>query len=419
MATFPRTLLASTVLALIVLVALGAFAAPAARATAGAPASAPPLTPPKAWILADATSGIVLDAGNDRTPLPPASLTKLLTAVIAAQTLLPTDGVPVSARAAGEPARKIGMKQGEVWPFRDALYALLLSSANDAAAAIGERIGGSLENFAAMMADAGHHLGLADNPVLQDPAGLDDNFSVAGGNMISARDIAILARAALAQPLVAAAMRTPIYRFTGPDGFHHRLTNHIYSFLTTYPGAIGLKPGYTQKAGYGIALAAERNGRTLIAVVLDAPNPTANATALLDHGFALAAGAAGTGDVLPTVQLAAGPAAAPSGTNAASSAAPAPLARPSAAAPAKQRRGAGFASPTAMTIVAILVLIPAGIAVAARRRVVRRRRQRRSALRRAVAEGRVTPLHQRARATIQAGTAAEDWPDERLGRGRR
>ena len=402
----------------------GGFGAPAARA-AGSTSSAPP--PPKSWILVDATSGVVLDAGNDRTPLPPASLTKLLTAVIAAQTLFPTDGVAVSARAAGEPARKIGMKQGEVWPFRDALYALLLSSANDAAAAIGERIGGNLENFATMMGDAGRHLGLADSPVLQDPAGLDDNFSVAGGNMISARDIAILARAALAQPEVAAAMRTPIYSFTGPDGFHHRLTNHLYSFLTTYPGAIGLKPGYTQKAGYGVALAAQRNGRTLVAIVLDAPNPTASATALLDRGFAMLPGAAGTGDVLPAVQLPDGPAAAAQGTDGAPAAGPAAAAGVGTPAPSgqakattattKHHRDASF---TGLALVVTLLLAPVVLVIAARRRAIRRRRARRLAFRRAVAEGRVTPLRARpsARSTAPAPTRTQayEWPDERLGR---
>jgi D-alanyl-D-alanine carboxypeptidase (penicillin-binding protein 5/6) len=343
------------------------------------------IPPPKAWILVDATTGAVLDQGNDRTPLPPASLTKLLTAVIAAQTLQPSDTMTVSARAAGEPARKIGMKQGEVWTFQDALYCLLLSSANDAAAAIGERIAGTLEDFAAIMAAAGAHLGLADSPVLQDPAGLDDSFSVGGGNLLSARDIAIIARAALAQPLVASVVSTDQYAFIGPDGAHHHLTNHIASFLRTYPGAIGLKPGFTSKAGNGLALAARRNGRTLISVVLDAPDTTASATALLDEGFALPAGATGTGDVLPAVHLPA---------NALTPAAAA-TASQAAAVPAPPVHHGGHGGTDWLEIGAVLVLIggPLVLAVMARRREVRRRRQRRLAARRAaMASGRVVPL---------------------------
>jgi D-alanyl-D-alanine carboxypeptidase len=306
--------------------------------------------------------------------MPPASLTKLLTAVIAAQTLRPTDTMTVSVRAAGEPARKIGMKAGEVWTFQDALYCLMLSSANDAAAAIGERIGGSLENFAAIMTAAGHNLGLADSPVLQDPAGLDDNFSVAGGNLLSARDLAIIARAALAQPSVAAAVGTPRYSFVGPDGAHHRLTNHIYSFLTTYPGAIGLKPGLTQRAGPGLALAARRNGRTLIAIVLDAPDTSASAIGLLDKGFAMPADALGTGDALPPVRLPP------------NALAPAPGAAPAAAAPAvvspTPNISHGSASPIRTGGVIVLILGPCALAIMARRREIRMRKARRLAGRR-------------------------------------
>ena len=352
---------------------------PAVRTTA--PVVIPP---PKAWILVDASSGAVLDAGNDRTPLPPASLTKLLTAVIAAQTLQPSDVMTVSARAAGEPARKIGMKAGEVWTFRDALYCLMLSSANDAAAAIGERIGGTLENFAAIMASAGTHLGLADNPVLQDPAGLDDSFSVGGGNLLSARDLAIVARAALAQPTVASVVSTDQYSFVGPDGAHHHLTNHIASYLRSYPGAIGLKPGFTSKAGNGLALAARRDGRTLISVVLDAPDTSASAIGLLDKGFAMPAGAAGTGDTLPAINLPANaitPAAAIAATNAA--AAPPPVVH--------------HAAPSGINWLEVgggVVLLggPFILAITARRREVRRRRARRLAARQAAIANGAIPL---------------------------
>jgi D-alanyl-D-alanine carboxypeptidase (penicillin-binding protein 5/6) len=331
------------------------------------------IPPPKAWVLVDAGNGTVLDAGNDREPLPPASLTKLLTAVIAAQSLQPSDTMTVSARAAGEPARKIGMKAGEVWTFQDALYCLMLSSANDAAAAIGERIGGTLENFAVIMATAGRTLGLADRPVLQDPAGLDDNFSVAGGNLVSARDLAIVARAALAQPFVASVVSTPRYSFVGPDGAHHRLTNHIYSFLTTYPGAIGLKPGFTQRAGSGLALAARRDGRTLIAIVLDAPDTTASAVRLLDEGFGLPPGAPGTGDVLPNVKLPSNP------LIPVNSAAPAAAASP--VVPPRPSPSHHGTDPVEVAGVVALVLAPFALIIAARRRQVRLRRARRLAAR--------------------------------------
>ena len=293
---------------------------PARAVTAGVvPAAAP--ARPKAWILVDADRGVVLDAGNEHEPLPPASLTKLLTALVAASKLTPTDTMTVSARAAGEPAHKISMQEGQVWNFQDALYSLLLSSANDAAAAIGERVSGSLEEFSLAMQKAGTQLGLQDSPVLHDPAGLDDNFSVDGGNLLSARDLAIVMRAVLNQPLLAQVDATPVYEFTGPDGVHHKLGNHN-QLLRTYPGTVGGKTGYTSKSGQDLVAAARRNGRTMIAVVMGAPNLWKNTTDLLDQGFASPVDSTGTGDVLPAVRLPADdppPAAAP---------APAPAAAP-------------------------------------------------------------------------------------------
>lgn len=264
-----------------------------------APATVAPPAQPRAWIVVDAATGAVLDAHDERMPMPPASLTKLLTALIAVDHLTPADTLTVSDRAAGEPATKINMKPGQVWTFQDALYSLLLSSANDAAVAIGERVGGSLEAFSGQLRQAGTVLGLQDAPILADPAGLDDNFSVNGGNVISARDLAIIGRAVLAQPLLAQVVATKVYSFVGPDGAHHRLGNHN-KLLTMYPGAIGLKTGYTSKAGEDLISAARRGNRTILAVVLGAPNLYKDTATLLDRGFAMAAPAAGA-DVLPVV----------------------------------------------------------------------------------------------------------------------
>jgi D-alanyl-D-alanine carboxypeptidase (penicillin-binding protein 5/6) len=265
--------------------------------------TAPPLLPPKAWVLVDADTANVLDAGNDRTPLPPASLTKVITALAAIDSLAPgvTD-VPVSARAAAMPAAKISMKAGEVWKLDDTLHALMLSSANDAAVALAERVGGTVEGFQKIFAATAANLGFADNPVLNDPAGLDGPQGVEGGNLVSARDLAIAARALLAKPALAAIVATPIYRFTGPDGFHHRLTNHNYFFLSTYPGAIGVKTGYTNRAGHCLIAAAQRNGRTMLAVVMSSGNPTQAAKQLLDKGFATPVAAEPATDQLPSLQ---------------------------------------------------------------------------------------------------------------------
>ncbi|HEX2850242.1 MAG TPA: serine hydrolase [Acidimicrobiales bacterium] len=307
---FVGTLLAA---ALVVLGSVAAAAAPASAATVRsrrstttvprAPTSSTAPPPPAASILVDVASGRVLSASNEHQPLPPASLTKVITALVALDRLAPDAPVPVSDRAANSPAFFIGMKAGQVWPVQDALTSLLVSSANDAAVALAEASGGSLDGYSRDAEELGRHLGFADSPVIHDPAGLDDPiFSVDGGNRISARDLAIAARNLLAQPRLATLVASRTTAFTGPDGVGHKMRNHNWRFLDSYAGAIGVKTGYTRRAKQCHIVAATRDGRTLLAVILGAPgDPLPVSAALLDAGFAMPADAAGTGDVLPPV----------------------------------------------------------------------------------------------------------------------
>jgi serine-type D-Ala-D-Ala carboxypeptidase (penicillin-binding protein 5/6) len=277
--------------------AVVATSVPPAGAQATTPTT-PYSSPPKAYIVIDQATGAVLSASNERTPLPPASLTKILTALVTVAALGPTASVPISSVAAGMPARKLNMKAGQVWPVGDVLSSLLASSANDAGAALAERVSGSLEDFDLALRKLARHLQLADAPTLRDPSGLDDNFSVGGGNLISARDLAIAARAVLANDRLASIVATPVIRFTGPDGIPHRLTNHN-KMLTQYAGTIGMKTGFTRKAGRGLIAAATRNGRTQIAVLLNVGDTYGWAAQLLDAAFAQPI--PGTGDRLPAI----------------------------------------------------------------------------------------------------------------------
>jgi serine-type D-Ala-D-Ala carboxypeptidase (penicillin-binding protein 5/6) len=262
------------------------------------------MPPPKAWILVDVDTGNVIDAGNDHTPLPPASLTKVITA-LAVSNLAPDTPVTVSAQAAAAPADKIGLKQGQVWTADELFHALLISSANDAAIALAQQVGGSVAGFEPIFERTAVDLGMVDNPVLQDPAGLDGSEGVDGGNLVSARDLAIAGRALLADPYLAAIVATPVYSFEGPGNIGHRLTSHNYSFLATYTGAIGIKTGFTDRAGTCLMAAARVNGRTMLAVVMHSPNPTLQAKQLLNQGFATPVSAETTADQLPPVNLAA------------------------------------------------------------------------------------------------------------------
>ena len=289
--------------AAIALLAVDAQVASPTAAARGAdsPPAAAPATAARAWIVVDADTGAVVDASNERTPLSPASISKLFTA-LAAVAFLPDDAtIPVSELTAAAPPTKLNMLAGEVWTKSDALHALLMSSANDAAAAIGETISGSLEAFPERLADVAARLGLEDDPVLWDPAGLDNAASVAGGNRVSARDIAIAARAVLREPELAAIVARTEYRFVDPGGEPHVLRN-INKLLTRFPGAIGMKTGYTRRAGRCLVAAASRNGRTAIAVVLGATDTYGLSEALLAKALTAPPRQGTAGDVLPPVR---------------------------------------------------------------------------------------------------------------------
>jgi serine-type D-Ala-D-Ala carboxypeptidase (penicillin-binding protein 5/6) len=257
----------------------------------------PPPIPAKAFILVDADSGRVLDAQNEHEALPPASTQKLMTALVATEKLSRDAVFAVGTTPTAQPAMRIGMRLGESWSFGPALHALLMVSANDAAYALAEAASGSLANFAADMNVAAARYGMKDS-VFNDPAGFDDAASYNGGSRASAYDLAIAARNTLAVPELVDIAALPEYRFTGPSGQQHRLLNHN-RLLKRYAGAIGLKTGYTRQAGHTFVGAATREGRTMIAVVLNSKDTYGLAAALLDRGFAIPRDAGGTGDRLP------------------------------------------------------------------------------------------------------------------------
>ncbi|MCZ7528944.1 MAG: serine hydrolase [Acidimicrobiia bacterium] len=253
---------------------------------------------PGAWILVDADTGAVLSAHNIHEALPPASVVKVMTALVALEQAPLDSDVTVSAEAAGRPARRIAMVEGQVWPLGDALASMLIVSANDAAYAVAESVSGDLDSFAADAQRIGARYGMQDS-VLRDPAGLDDDtFAHDGGSRFSAYDLAIAARNLLEVPELAQFPPMETYEFIGPDGIQHRLLGQNL-LIGTYDGATGLKTGSTDLAGNTLIASAEREGRTMIAVVLNDVDTYGTATRLLDEGFTSEPGAAGTGEQLP------------------------------------------------------------------------------------------------------------------------
>lgn len=251
----------------------------------------------------DVNTGNVLAGHNERLRLPPASLTKVLTALIAVTYLPAGTGIPGTAVSESAYPNQVGIERGVAWPLGEVLQSLLVYSANDAAYAIAQRISGSLAAFGRVMQRSARQIGMSDSPVFHDPAGLDGTEGVGGGNMVSARDLAIAGRDLLEVPELAGMVKEQSYDFVDPTGKARDLPSWNYTFLANYPGAVGIKTGFTDLAGACIMAAATRHGRTMLAVVMNAYNETASATELLDQGFATPARAERKADHLPPFSL--------------------------------------------------------------------------------------------------------------------
>jgi serine-type D-Ala-D-Ala carboxypeptidase (penicillin-binding protein 5/6) len=390
----------------------------------------PQSAPPKAYILVDADSGAVLGASHEHDALPPASTSKLMTALTAVERLPPDAEIGVSPLAAAQPASRINMQPGQKWKFVDALASLMIVSANDAAYAIAETTSGNLDAFAKAETETAQRYGMRDS-TFSDPAGLDDAQSYKGGPRMSAYDIAISARNALDVPELALFAAMQQRKFTDPTGLARTLVNHnrmLPGSTRCYAGATGMKTGFTNLAGHTLVATATRNGRTLIAVIMNTYDTYGWAAQLLDYGFATPLDTKGTGAKLPAVAVSpyaqrltdrtgflalvnssgstanASPvadttttttpagAAAVAGTTAPPTTAATPSTNGAAAAGA--RSAAGDATTTAAqdtgsswfslrnVVIAVVVLLV--VLVMLRRRAVRRQRARRMAQRRAV-----------------------------------
>jgi serine-type D-Ala-D-Ala carboxypeptidase (penicillin-binding protein 5/6) len=262
---------------LIALLPAPAGAAPAAPPAVAQSLATPPDVTARAAVLIDAASGTVLYEKSAHDHLPPASLTKMATALVAVERADPSRIIEATERSQVEPVT-IGMEPGDQLPLVEALYGLLLNSGNDAALAIAETVGdGSIDQFIGWMNELVESLGLLDTH-FANPHGLDygDHYS-------SAYDLAIIGRELLEQPLLKSIVATPRHLYSGPPLWAFRNINPL---LTTYAGADGIKTGYETRAGHCIAASATRDGRQVIAVVLNSPRYTVESAALLDWGFA-------------------------------------------------------------------------------------------------------------------------------------
>lgn len=234
-------------------------------------------------ILVDPSNGKVLWEVNDNQPRPPASLTKILTALVVLQRARLDDTQTVTDEAYNAPGANTYAKPGWIYSVEDMLWGLLLVSGNDMAISLAQRVSpdGTVAGFVQLMNEQAAALG-ATSTVMVNPHGMD-----APGHVSTARDLALLTMVAMKDPTFARMVGTVQHSLPWDGGQHtHLLVNHN-KLLTLYPGTIGVKTGYTNGSGNSLASETTHDGHTLLAIVLNAKSPAgySDSKALYDWGF--------------------------------------------------------------------------------------------------------------------------------------
>lgn len=261
---------------LLALACLAAFATPAAAQEEAPPS---PELAMAAGILVDG-DGNVLWAREEHAQRPPASLTKIVTALVVLERANLDDTAVITPDARAAPGGRIHAEEGWTFSVRDLLWALLLPSGNDAAVALAQKASpdGTVPGFVALMNERAAALGATATSFVN-PHGMDEP-----GHLSTARDLALLTTAALGNPTFAEIVATARHEIGWPGGTGKGIENHN-RLLVTYPGAIGVKTGFTSGAGRSLAAAARRDGVTLVSVALGSPETFDETARLLDWGF--------------------------------------------------------------------------------------------------------------------------------------
>ena len=240
----------------------------------------------RAAVLMDAATGKILYQKDADLRLPPASTTKVMTAILTLESGRKlTDTLSVSKTATRVPATKLYLRPGQSLAIEDLLYAIMLSSANDASMVLAEGIGGSVEHFTELMTKRAHELG-ATNSHFANPHGLTavDHFS-------TARDLAVLFRYAMRNPTFREIVQTKISSVSSNTIVKKRTVARRISvrnhnrLLWNFDGAIGGKTGYTHAAQKCFVGAVARNGHTVIVAILGARDQWGDTKRLLEYGF--------------------------------------------------------------------------------------------------------------------------------------
>ena len=216
----------------------------------------------KEALLMDGDTGRVLYEKNGYKRAPMASTTKIMTAVYVIENCDLNDIATVSEKAAAQPKVRMGVKEGEQYKVQDLLYALMLESYNDCAVVLAEHVSGSVDLFCKAMTEKAKELGCEDTN-FETPNGLDSD-----AHYTTPYDLARIAKYALENETFSDIVRTREYSFSDHSGKRNVTVSNKDGFLSRYEGAVGVKTGFTGKAGYCFVGAVKHDDKFLISVVL-------------------------------------------------------------------------------------------------------------------------------------------------------
>lgn len=225
----------------------------------------------RAECVVEVSSRRILHASHAELPLPNASTTKILTAILILDDCDLQETVEIPAQAAGTEGSSIYLRAGERYTVEELLYGLMLRSGNDAAVALALHHSGSVEAFAQKMNEKAVLLGATDSQFVN-PHGLPDRR-----HHTTARDLALIAAYAMENDTFRTIVSAKYY---APRGWYNK-----NKMLSSYEGANGVKTGFTTEAGRCLVTSAERNGMTVVCAVLNSPQMYERTTELLDDAF--------------------------------------------------------------------------------------------------------------------------------------
>ena len=237
-----------------------------------------PFTAVAAAYLVKADGATLWEKAAD-TRLPPASLTKMMTALLVLEHYDPKAVITVHPDAVAETGSRLGLRKGDRMTLENVLAAALIQSSNDACHVLADHVAGNEARFVQLMNRRAKEWGLRDTHFVN-ACGHDH-----AGHYSSARDLAALAERALRQPAFARLAATATLDIATIDGRRRFSLENHNALIGRYTGAVGVKSGYTQRAGKCLVALAQRDGKSVLLVLLNAPNRWWDAVDMLDRAF--------------------------------------------------------------------------------------------------------------------------------------